>query len=756
MNNKNTKEILFYFILISLMILSFNLALRDYTGIIMSPVQVLLISLAASASASIILIFPKVVSAGLIPVSGLLFFYCYRKPESVKLYIQKSLEFISWFWRYLAGYDYFEKAYSLQFIIVIILLAALVISTIAYKEKGVLPLILTGTAVMAYFWFVYVSKARLYLAFFLFASIMLYSYQTYKKRHKEWIAADCIIDYKTGLNWMICSGAVITASLLLSTALPLSLGPVKWSWLNEKVINLFPFIAEWRNDASESSGYGFNSRYSFSSMGHIGNKLGGEIRMDDSVVMLVRTGSKETLYLRGAIMDKYYENGWSKSGKRYKEYKPDNPMSIPYGNNVGFYERNLEISHRKLLTSTIFAPYSLYRVQHDGRRIYMDADSEVYAPKITAIDTVYKVTSIIPYIDIREIKLTGAETLREEDFKRYTSLPDNIPERVRELSYGITNAERGNYDKAKAIENYLRRNYTYSLKPPRLPLNKEFTDHFLFEGEEGYCTYFATSMAILLRASGVPCRYVEGFITTYEGAYEREIKGTDAHAWVEVFFDGYGWITYEPTPQYPAVEILNPGLEKDEISKDVTNDTITGEKEIDGIPGYFGQPENEEMVGSGIINDDGKRPISFVSIILLITMSFLTARFIFLLMKQIITEIGLERSNGVKFASDYIKNVNRYLRRAGFEMKAEETLREFINRLEFDCGQGFDNISKVTTILERIRYGGYEPSDEDRNLLRAFVKAVKSFATKKAGFFNYLISMYLIGDRKNGVHKISC
>jgi len=745
MDNRNIKETLFYYSLIFMMVFSFNMVLKDYVGIDMPLIEVFLISLSASASASMLVLFPAAVSAALIPAAGFLIFYYYKEPASVKLYIKEALEFKTWLLGYLAGYNYFERAYSLLFIIVITLLAALIISAAVYRGRGALPLILTGTAAMAYFWFVYVESARFYLAFFLFASIMLYSYRTFKKRLREWIEADCIIEYKAGRNWMICSGVVVAAALLLSAALPLKAGPVRWTWLNDKAVSLFPVITEWRNDAPES--------YSFSSAGYSGIKLGGEILRDDSVVMLVRTRGEETFYLRGTVMDRYYENSWNKSGKRYKEYKPGHLMPLPYGEAIKVYTRDLEISHRKLLTSTIFAPYSLYRIQHGGKRIYMDEDSEVYASGIAAADTAYKVTSIIPYIDVAELRKFGAETLEEDDLRRYTALPGNISERVKTLSQRITNADISNYDKAKAIEKYLRQNYVYSLKPPQLPSDREFTDYFLFEGKEGYCTYFATSMAVLLRTLKIPCRYVEGFIASYEGTEEREVRGTDAHAWVEVFFDGYGWVTFEPTPQYPVVEILKPGSVKNESAGGVANDTATAESERVGTPRYFGQPEDGERVGNGTISGDVKKSHNYAKIILLIALSALTARVIFLYVKQITAEIGLGHSSGRKFAADYIKDVNGYLRHAGLEMKTEETLREFMNRVGLSFSENLDHISKVITILEKTRYGGYEPCTNERSILKAFRKEVKCFAIKKAGIFRYFISMYVLGDRKTEVQK---
>ncbi|HQE67224.1 MAG TPA: hypothetical protein PLE05_10360, partial [Bacillota bacterium] len=82
-----------------------------------------------------------------------------------------------------------------------------------------------------------------------------------------------------------------------------------------------------------------------------------------------------------------------------------------------------------------------------------------------------------------------------------------------------------------------------------------------------------------------------------------------------------------------------------------------------------------------------------------------------------------------------------------------ETLREFMNRVGLSFSENLDHISKVITILEKTRYGGYEPCTNERSILKAFRKEVKCFAIKKAGIFRYFISMYVLGDRKTEVQK---
>jgi hypothetical protein len=150
----------------------------------------------------------------------------------------------------------------------------------------------------------------------------------------------------------------------------------------------------------------------------------------------------------------------------------------------------------------------------------------------------------------------------------YLQLPSKLPQRVRDLAAEITKGATTPYDKAKAIETYLQMNFKYTNEPDlSKKVSKDFVDSFLFEIKEGYCDYFSSAMAILTRAAGIPSRWVKGYspgslpvdpeMMRLQGLSEEELnpdgKGTytvrnaDAHSWVEVYFDGYGWLPFEPT-----------------------------------------------------------------------------------------------------------------------------------------------------------------------------------------------------------------
>jgi hypothetical protein len=134
----------------------------------------------------------------------------------------------------------------------------------------------------------------------------------------------------------------------------------------------------------------------------------------------------------------------------------------------------------------------------------------------------------------------------------YLELPPRLDSRIPSLATKITSSSDSNYTRAKAIEDYLRKNLGYTLDLPG-----DETDplaHFLFERKKGHCEYFASSMAIMLRTIGIPSRVVNGFRGGEYNDLNQTyiIRGRDAHSWVEAFFPEYGWVTFDPTPSVAA------------------------------------------------------------------------------------------------------------------------------------------------------------------------------------------------------------
>lgn len=137
--------------------------------------------------------------------------------------------------------------------------------------------------------------------------------------------------------------------------------------------------------------------------------------------------------------------------------------------------------------------------------------------------------------------------LRQE----YLTLPKIHPDIAR-LAAHLASGHSSQEVQAREIENYLRREYTYSLSL----LKTEVPDplaYFLFERKAGHCEYFASAMAVMLRTIGIPSRVVTGF---QSGIYNpisgwQVIRASDAHSWVEAYLPRRGWTTFDPTPPDP-------------------------------------------------------------------------------------------------------------------------------------------------------------------------------------------------------------
>jgi hypothetical protein len=144
---------------------------------------------------------------------------------------------------------------------------------------------------------------------------------------------------------------------------------------------------------------------------------------------------------------------------------------------------------------------------------------------------------------------------------------------VIQVAHELTKDQTTAYDKAKAIESYLR-SYPYDLEVHAPPEDQDVADYFLFDLKKGYCDYYATAMVVLARASGLPARFVSGYAS---GSYDAEnaeyiIRELHAHSWPEIYFPEIGWIEFEPTAAQPEIEIP-PSQEK--ITASLPDETAT-------------------------------------------------------------------------------------------------------------------------------------------------------------------------------------
>ena len=165
-----------------------------------------------------------------------------------------------------------------------------------------------------------------------------------------------------------------------------------------------------------------------------------------------------------------------------------------------------------------------------------------------------------PYRTISHVSVATDDDLREAPAEysgyvtdHYLQLPPTLPQRVKDLAERVTAGLDNPLDKAVAIRDYLRSPvFTYSLDIEAPPSDMDGVDWFLFESKTGYSDYYGSAMAVMLRAVGVPARMAAGYAPgeMSEAGY-RVIRDWDSHGWVQAYFPNYGWIDFEPTPNWP-------------------------------------------------------------------------------------------------------------------------------------------------------------------------------------------------------------
>ena len=169
-----------------------------------------------------------------------------------------------------------------------------------------------------------------------------------------------------------------------------------------------------------------------------------------------------------------------------------------------------------------------------------------------------------PYTMVSFVSVATDDDLREagtdyHGFIRdhYLALPPDLPQRVRDLAVRITEGADTPLDKALRVQDFLRGDrFIYSQDIDAPPADADGVDHFLFETRTGYSDYYASAMAVMLRAVGVPARLAAGYGpgTYYPDTGMHVVRDLDSHGWVQVYFPGYGWIDFEPTPSWPKHE----------------------------------------------------------------------------------------------------------------------------------------------------------------------------------------------------------
>jgi transglutaminase-like putative cysteine protease len=409
---------------------------------------------------------------------------------------------------------------------------------------------------------------KLYFAVFVVCALLLAVRSFLAEQELTWrylrvrYADDIQIDFlRDGLIFalIVVALATLLPNAAASGSLEAQLGPLRQPW--ERV------QAEWGRLFSSLNYQAGGGRPAFGDS----LTLGGPRNLGDTVIMDVKSTAGR--YWRAVAYDTYTGRRWLST--------PDASQAIDFGSHVN----TPQFDARREFTQTVTIYYPAGGVLFAAGQplrvsLGATADLDIVQELLGDASPVAEITMLHrrgadlrdgqSYLAVSSLTEANIEDLQEAGdvypewvSQRYLEVPSTVPQRVRDLAIEVTADAVTPYDKAVALEQFLR-GYTYDDQIAAPPPGVDGVDYFLFETQAGYCDYFASAFAIMARAVGIPARVSAGYS---QGEYNTEVDAyrvleSDGHSWPEVFFPGYGWVEFEPTAS--ELQIVRPHRGEDE------------------------------------------------------------------------------------------------------------------------------------------------------------------------------------------------
>lgn len=249
-----------------------------------------------------------------------------------------------------------------------------------------------------------------------------------------------------------------------------------------------------------------------------------------------------TLYLRGSALGRYDGATWRETATKPPESAGSAAQFSATAVSGQGNRRTITIRHLSGTTQLAYMPYFA---------LFGEAESgEVYARPKNRTDT-YEWT-YTPYSG-GMASFSGSGSEAEKLYGAwaqgaYTDLPEGLATQLRQIAEdaGI-DASASREAVVSQVTAYIRQAGYYDLEAERAPNGSDFILYFLTESHRGYCVHFASAAASMLQSLGVPARYVSGYLVQVSASSWSTVTDEDAHAWVEVYFDGFGWVPIEVT-----------------------------------------------------------------------------------------------------------------------------------------------------------------------------------------------------------------
>lgn len=698
---------------------------------------------------------------GIIPALGLILWLTKTNP------IKWLLQIIHWCNIYDGSKELYNAKHANVIVFAAASLAAILFYLLTKKQmtKILLAILILTALIVLCIGKTEVSKAVVGICVFYILSIIVELYGIVKS-HK--------IGKKEKKEGILYLAPVCLLLAVLSIVLPSKPEPIQWTGIKNLYHNVTEQIEVWKTDLNyyfgKSKGEFFVHMTGYS---EDGGKLGNNDRLVKSEKVSLKISGpdkKKTVYLIGSISDIYTGQSWEMSDTDYQyqegEYLLDY-MEMYYAlsrqdlevlQNKRFMDRKtVRVTYQTIKTKTFFYPgkmseyniitkykklslqtpqikfvkargkgthylttYYEMNLQGDAFiQMLKDADTFSYREpqSIDADKAQYIQDKIITEdelaerlreMDYQEILRERAESIKAE----YSVLPDTLPARVYNLAKEITAPYPTRYEKLKAIETYLIQNYTYSLDAHKLPEGAEFVDNFLFKEKEGYCTSFATAMAVLARCIGIPTRYVQGYAAKCENADSDgyyPVKSSYAHAWAEAYIEGIGWIPFEATPAFYEARYT--------VWKELTRPSNNASGYQYNPSDYYGRTTETNPIEAAM-EEEGKKDkptqiyggiFIFLSIVVMLLMTLM----IYFNVLKYRYRKNYERADNSQRMYMMFLRILRLLKREGYELGQQETILMLSERVKDSFIYNQVTFAKVADIFMRYRYAQHKITEEE-------------------------------------------
>ena len=429
--------------------------------------------------------------------------------------------------------------------------------------------------------------------------------------------------------------------------------------------------------SSSKSGYGRND-----------SQIGGGFQYDYSPVMQVVTNQKS--YLRGETKAVYTGKGWSdRKGQSSQQVTAGGdeerklPLEPELTDETGIRKVEQTITMvKKDRLSVLFAASSASNLvelesSRNAQLFWNPEERELRFQRPASVAS-YTVVSEVQELDEERLRTLSAGAGSDSLGAVYLQLPDALPQRVKDLARSVTTTATNDYDRLKQLEQYLSSTYPYTNTPDlSKQKSKDVVDAFLFEIQEGYCDYFSTAFVVMARSLGIPTRWVKGYtagvnpsedqqeryggyIPDPNGAGTYTVRNSDAHSWAEAYFEGYGWVSFEPTAGF-SIPLPVPERAPEEVDVPVVDASTTPEA----------QPEEQE--------EGWKLPtivsVSAAAVAMLLLAGWLVIRRRggWRLAMRKLRHLGTTPNQRIV---KEMESLVRFMQRRGFKRDKHETLRE--------------------------------------------------------------------------------